>query len=295
VTPSSPSPYTWATHRAEKLVRDWGMNTLPIDVESIARNHAIEVQAMPASIKGVSGMLQRAGDNYGIAYATNIDNVGFQRFSIAHELGHYFLDGHFEKLLSKTGTHESQAGFGSGDKFEMEADHFAAGLLMPNPLFKDALVRAGSGFTAVERLSTQFATSLEATAIRYAENTDQAAAVIVSEGQKVRYCFMSNALREARDLTWIRKGEIVPEHTTTAVFNRDSEKIERAEKVEGTCNLHDWFGGGPDVEMTEDVVGLGRYGKTLTVLVADEWPDDENEDDEDLSDFNPTFHRSRRR
>ena len=76
-----------AGRRAEKLVGEWGIDALPIDVEAIAREKEILVQPMPENLTGVSGMLQRVGDNYGIAYATFVDNPGFQRFSIAHELG----------------------------------------------------------------------------------------------------------------------------------------------------------------------------------------------------------------
>ena len=79
-------------------------------------------------------MLVRHQDVFGIMYATHIDNDGFQRFSIAHEIGHYVLDGHVNHIFpSGDGLHTSEAGFISGDPFELEADHFAAGLLMPEP------------------------------------------------------------------------------------------------------------------------------------------------------------------
>ena len=39
------------------------------------------------------------GNMFGIAYATHIDNVGFQNFSVGHELGHYFLPGHVDAVL----------------------------------------------------------------------------------------------------------------------------------------------------------------------------------------------------
>ena len=45
--------------------------------------------------------------------------------------------------------------------------------------------------------------------------------------------------------------------------------------------LDDWLDGAPRMEMKEDVVGLGHYGKTLTVLFTDEAvePDDPEEED----------------
>lgn len=271
------------------------MTALPIDVEEIARRQDIQVQPMPSNVRGVSGMLQRAGEVYGIAYATHIDNEGFQRFSIAHELGHFFLDGHPEKLLGATGMHQSRAGFGSGDKYELEADHFAAGLLMPNPLFERAMGRAGSGFRAIERLSKACCTSLTATAIRFAEASEEPVAVVVSSGQTIDYWFASDVLKFQPGITWLAKGHPLPKGTATAAFNTDPARIERCDRVEDGCNLRDWFGDGPDRELSEDVVGLGSYGKTLTVLFGEGWPDEEEEEDEELGEWNPTFHRSRRR
>lgn len=57
---------------------------------------------------------------------------------------------------------------------------------------------------------------------------------------------------------------------TTARFNVDPSNVQKARKAEGTSALSDWFDGGTDAEMNEDVVGLGSYGKTLTVLFTDE-------------------------
>ena len=64
-------------------------------------------------------------------------------------------------------------------------------------------------------------------------------------------------------------------------------------RVEETSNLQDWFGGKRKIEISEDVVGLGRYGKTLTVLYDINLPDaDEEEDEESLIEsWTPRFKR----
>jgi len=67
----------------------------------------------------------RVGSSFGILYATHLANEGFERFSVAHELGHYFLPGHIDAVLAGGGqVHTSRAGFVSDDKYENEADHF---------------------------------------------------------------------------------------------------------------------------------------------------------------------------
>jgi len=99
-------------------------------------------------------MLLRHGDVFGILYATHIASEGFQRFSIAHELGHYFLEGHIDHILPKDGVHESHAGFVSADPYELEADQFAGGLLMPSAPFSARL----PGKIPVWRLSSRWPT-----------------------------------------------------------------------------------------------------------------------------------------
>ena len=75
---------------ADEVIQEFQFTSLPIDPFAIAREGGIEVMAKPVSAKGVSGMFIRMGEQYGIAYATHIENEGFQRFSVAHELGHNF-------------------------------------------------------------------------------------------------------------------------------------------------------------------------------------------------------------
>src|SRR5258708_2200140 len=121
---------------------------------AIATSRDIEVKAKPDTAGGVSGMLLRYGDTFGIAYATHIPSEGFQRFSVGHELGHYFLDGHIDHVLPKDGVHTSYAGFVSADPYELEADQFAAVLLMPSAPFKHAIARQDPGLEVVESLAS---------------------------------------------------------------------------------------------------------------------------------------------
>src|SRR2546422_1381503 len=107
-----------ARHHGEVKAAEYGFTALPIDLLKIAGKAGIVVQAKKTT-GGVSGMLLRHGDNFGILYATHIQSPGFQRFSVGHELGHYFLPGHIDAVLSDHNIHESRAGFASGDKYEM--------------------------------------------------------------------------------------------------------------------------------------------------------------------------------
>lgn len=269
-----------AGNRAEKLVEEWGITQLPVDPFDIAKRHDILVQPKPEPTPGVSGFLMRQGNAFGIMYATHIRNDGFIRFTVAHELGHYFLDGHQELLFSNGQTaHASRSGFISDEPHELEADHFAAHLLAPGKLFAQAMRKAGEGFVAIEKLAQTCGTSITATAIRFATAAPDPVVVIVSSDKQVEYCFVSQVLADIRGLRRMRKGNSIPNGTRTEKFNRDPENIRAGRREEASSGLTMWLEGAPDLDMNEDVVGLGSYGKTLTVLFKNEAISDDGDDD----------------
>ena len=278
--------YDQAAAAAERVIREHGISTLPVDPMAIARSIGIEVREKPASSGGVSGMLirlgdLRLGDQFCIGCATHIRSAGFRRFSVAHELGHYFLEGHFEAIFADGPVHESRAGFLSNLKYELEADHFAARLLMPNALFYAALRGVGDGLAAVESLAATCCASLPATAIRYTECVSEPVAIVVSSSNNIDYCAMSRALRDVDGIDWIRRGQPLPQTCTTRELNRNLEGVRRGERVEGASAFQDWFGGNLRREVSEDAKGLGEYGKTLTVLYGIELPEDNDEDSDE--------------
>lgn len=286
-----------AQTQAEQFIRDEGILSLPVDVLEIAESRGIVVQGKPDTAPGVSGMLIRAGDSFGILYATHISSVGFQRFSIAHELGHYFLEGHVDHILPKNGEHVSHAGFTSSDPYELEADHFASALLMPSTLFQAQLRKVNDGLEAIEALASECVTSLTATAIKYAELTRSAAAVIVSTGQHVDYCRLSDGIKDLKGLSWLKKGSIVPSDTETARLNAVPDLVARAHRSSADIDLRTWLGGERKVAAIEEVVGLGSYGRTLTVLTCPGLEEqaygyDDDDDEEKLTEsWTPRFRR----
>ena len=96
----------------------------------------------------------------------------------------------------------------SADRHERQADFFATPLLMPERLFVRALNKAGQGFPAIERLAALCKTSITATAIRFAKFTDDSVAVVMSSGDRVDYCFLSDRLKSLRRMEWLKKGDL---------------------------------------------------------------------------------------
>lgn len=284
---------------ADKLLQELGIDVLPVDPFEIADRLGIALQAMPSRMGGASGMLIHVAGQFGICYPTHVGSDGFKNFSVGHEIGHYRLPGHIDAVLDDNGRHVSAAGFHSSNRYELEADHFAAALLMPGRLVGPILKKAGDGLAGVEAIASECETSLEAAAIRYAHLCPDPVAVIRSQGAAIDYAFMSNSLRDFDGLDWIRKDSPLPPESGTHEFNLADANVLRGARRSGGSNLQDWFGGPHRQRITEQTVGLGTYGKTLTILTGmqppDELEDDDDENDEEdeglIESWTPRFRR----
>jgi hypothetical protein len=270
---------------AEEIVKEFGISKFPVKPIDLANSRDIIVQSWAPTKKGVSGFLMKQGDAFGISYSKFIENEGFINFTVGHELGHYFIPGHIEQLFaSASGIHYSESGFISQIPCETEADIFSATLLMPKGLFREAQRKSPTGFDGVKSLAALCSTSITATAIRFAEFAEDPVAVILSTGESIDFCCMSDAIREFQGLTWLKRGDFLPSSSATKKFNQNLENIEKGREVKAFAALGDWFDGAPMVEVKEDVIGLGHYGKTLTVLFTEEaLGNDEEEEDDSFS------------
>lgn len=130
--------------RAEEVLRKAGANTLPIPVEDIAGTYQIRISRAPHS--DFSGMLIRK-DGHALIGINSREARVRQRFTIAHELGHYFLhpnkDAFVDYRDNKQGVMRSPR--------EKQANMFAAALLMPRRfLARDCKAVSRDGFSEDE-------------------------------------------------------------------------------------------------------------------------------------------------
>ena len=259
---------TVAQSKGANIAKKFGDNSLPVDLSAIAGRHNILVQAKPG-IEGVSGMLLRHGNSFGIMYSSHITSEGFRRFSIAHELGHYFLEGHLDHILPDKGSiHKSSAGFASSDSYELEADYFASGLLMPDNLILPIIRKAAPGFSTIKKIAESCKTSLVSSAIRYASLSEDATAIILSEGRSVIFAFLSQSMKSLPEISWPAKNSLVPADSLTARFNENKDLVLRGSFNEDEIDVEVWLGGNKSFQVKEEVKGLGSYGKALTVLTC---------------------------
>ncbi len=156
---------TSAGERAEALVAELGITgPQDLDVDAIAFDSGVEVvyEAMTGCEASLVGYRDRA-----IATINPSGVRGRERFSVAHELGHWHLHRgrSFQCRVDDPSTNLS-----SNRALEKEADSFAAHLLLPAPLFKPTVAQLGQpNFQQLKNVAEEFETSLMATALRLAD------------------------------------------------------------------------------------------------------------------------------
>ena len=248
------------------VVEAVGFGELPIDPHRIASSFDIEVQG--GALNGVSGCLMCVGSELKIVYSTKTGNRGFQHFTVAHELGHYFHPGHLDELFAEGETlHQSRGGFSSNQRIERQADNYAVELLMPEALFQPAMAGAGRGLTAIKALAALCKTSLTATAIRYARLMREPVLVTVSDGRTIEYAVRSPGLPGVNAFSL--RGAAVPEDSLTRRYGTFPEKIRQRSQEESDTRLSEWLPMTSTDWHVEECFGLGHYNRVLTVITPD--------------------------
>jgi len=112
---------------AEKILDDNGVKNSPVLVEELAEK--LNIQIKKASSEDFSGLLLRK-EGVSLIGINSKEPITRQRFSIAHELGHYCVHHNKDVFVDYLEYRNNKKESGSKIK-ETEANMFAAALLMP--------------------------------------------------------------------------------------------------------------------------------------------------------------------
>ena len=151
--------------RAEARIAELGISDpRDIDVDAIAYDARMLVEY--EALDGCEAMLVGVGDR-AIATIRPSGVRGRERFSVGHELGHWEM--HRGKSFACR-VDDPDRNLVSDKPREKEADEYSAHLLMPSVFFGATVQGLGKpGFKDLEALSSDYETSLLATAIRLAD------------------------------------------------------------------------------------------------------------------------------
>ena len=158
-----------AQSRAKSLLAKHGCTDLPVDVAVLAKLEGVEVDQADFGDE-ISGVLMKDGDRAIIGVNARHAPTR-QRFTIAHELGHFMLHTsrdlfvdkdyivHFRDETSSTGV----------DPIEVEANQFAAEVIMPAERVRELFNARRFDIddeAALRRLAAKFTVSPTAMAVR---------------------------------------------------------------------------------------------------------------------------------
>lgn len=150
-------------------------------LDEIAASRKIKVGRYPLhNDRDFSGALLFRGDKKAILLNTAISNTGRHNFTLAHELGHYFLQ--HKPDFQQSG----ELGFRCSPKDmkdthrpqEIAANRFATELLMPASQFRPMMGGAPLDYTLINHLARHFAVSKHACSSRILEFTRDACIII---------------------------------------------------------------------------------------------------------------------
>ena len=135
------------------------MQDAPVDVLACAKAVGLPVYSAELG-QGVSGMIIREGSSF-ICYVDATEPSVRQRFTAAHELGHFAL--HREQIGDTHSDNYLLRAEGFTGYQETQANAFAADLLMPRDLIQRKMEE---GITSVADLARTFGVSQIAMSIR---------------------------------------------------------------------------------------------------------------------------------
>ncbi|GIW88278.1 MAG: hypothetical protein KatS3mg108_2602 [Isosphaeraceae bacterium] len=190
------------------------------------------------------------------------------RFSLAHELAHFYLPSHREYLLSGR-SHNSVIDFRSRNPRENEADEFASALLMPRELFLAEMDKRRRSFWTLSDLcrlaDEEFQTSVTSTVRRYCQFDFEPCAMVVSEANRVNWAWHSDSMR-ALGMSHVPAGSRVPGTSRTAGLWKRLEGSDSLDAVGGLVPAQAWYERPYREELWEEAMPLGYTGLVLTYL-----------------------------
>lgn len=259
--------------------------------EAVAAEHSPTSRTEPEAIIAANEMTLSFGD-YGDAFDGMLEHIdgrfhvyanltrlrtrdgGRARFTLAHELGHYYIDDHRRELQSgRAPRHASFADYQSRNPVEQEADHFASHLLMPTHRFVKAAKSFPIGLDAVLGLKDVFGTSITSTGIRFTKLDLGPCTLVKWNPDGFAWKWFSPSTYDAGYRATITAQDSVPRDSATGKALAGEVPPEKGFFQSGT-SASAWFPGIrpgtlKDVLFIEQAVPLGEFG-VLTLLYPEQ-------------------------
>src|SRR5262249_35264481 len=150
---------------------------------------------------------------------------GQKRFVIAHELGHFLLHPHVRQIDEISIAQASNWSLNQNPE-EIEANLFAAEILMPAVLFVPRIQNKETSFDLINAVAKAFCTTLTATAIQFVRYTKEECVLVASENGHRKWFSTSDHFS-----FYLREETRVHEYSCAAELQNSDKKQIRAQDM----------------------------------------------------------------
>ena len=261
-------------NRITKLL-DLGLDSAtryPVNVEKVALELTPSFNADPitmikaGSMGKIDGILARhpQKDEWAIFYNQDITHNGRTNFTLAHELGHYFVHrNQMSKIRFECGESDMLDENQNFPNIEAEANIFAANLLMPNHDFRAQVDGELFSFDLMQHCACRYDVSLTAVVLKWLEFSKREAIAILSEDGFMHWSKSNNRAFRSGKYYATRKECIEIPSGSMAFETRYTSHARTGVKLKAGI----WF---PETEVTEFSIYSTEHEKTLTVLILED-------------------------
>jgi len=244
---------------SEKILQNLGIiEPEEIDLKAIAWTQGVRIkyrllEKREAQILGIN--------DAAIITVDSRSNPQRQRFSIAHELGHWNNDRGQNYFCTSD---DIQSNFRNSKLAERMANRFAANLLLPDYLLMP-IIKGISDFTweAVRGVASRFRTSLTATAIRMIESKEFPAILVSYRAEKRRWFIRAPQVPER----WFPREELDPDSIAYKIMGGKEAFCEEPYAVSADA----WFDfqENDEYEVSEHSIRISK-NEVLSIIVFDD-------------------------
>lgn len=235
---------------AKEIRHQLGLNG-PIDVYEVCNQ--LKVDIFEESLD-IDGALLRKNGKARIIINSDIKYVSRKSFTVAHEIGHLSIPNHKDQNFYCTPL--DIISFHSDRKMEVEANQFAAELLLPTIELQKELYMHPN-FLFFNKIAEKYGASLTATIIKIIQLTDERIAIILSKDGTILWSSKS------KSFPYKIKNGALDVNTFAYDFFKSQSLQEQAETVMASS----WcLNVGKDIFITEESIVFDRLGIVLTLL-----------------------------
>lgn len=280
-----------AEERGSEIAAAYGLVATPIDPFSVIDAERQLIHAEGGDFGDhLDGRLKYIGPRFLLTYNTRYNQWTHRgahhpkvRFTVAHELGHYFIEEHRRFLVLRRQSHGSITEFQSPQLVEQQADRFAVGLLLPRKLVRSHVNQESApDLGSIKQLAQSFDVSMTSAMVRWIEMSDFPCGVASISDGRVAWGSVSEGFRRVGAFK-LRRGEKIRSGDATR-FVREDVSVSRYREGQGSGFVHHWIDwDGARANVAEHYAAI-PYSRSVLVLFCadeDELPDSSYEQDDD--------------